>query len=156
MSDSLSPYGLSPTRLLCPWASPGKNTGVGCHALLQGIFPAQGLTQGLLHLLHRQAGSLPLVSLGKYRKTSYSTYIADSLTINSQPAALEFMSERCLSNICIFSIRYITIFWCLGILDSTAALCLRIILSRKITKKHKNETLNEPRKGYKKTQYQFL
>ena len=26
-------------RLLCPWNSPGKNTGVGCHSLLQGIFP---------------------------------------------------------------------------------------------------------------------
>ena len=33
----------------CPWDSPGKSTGVGCHALLQGIFPAQGLNQGLLH-----------------------------------------------------------------------------------------------------------
>ena len=30
-------------RLLCPWNSPGKNTEVGCHALLQGIFPIQGL-----------------------------------------------------------------------------------------------------------------
>ena len=30
-------------RLLCPWDSPGKNTGVGCHAFLQGIFPTQGL-----------------------------------------------------------------------------------------------------------------
>ena len=30
-------------RLLCPWASPGKNTGVGCHPLLQGMFPTQGL-----------------------------------------------------------------------------------------------------------------
>ena len=29
-------------RLLCPWDSPGKNTGVGCHALLLGIFSAQG------------------------------------------------------------------------------------------------------------------
>jgi len=29
--------------------SPGKNTGVGCHALLQGIFPTQGLNSGLLH-----------------------------------------------------------------------------------------------------------
>ena len=38
----------SPPRLLYPWDSPGKNTGVGCHALLQGIFPTQGLT---LHLL---------------------------------------------------------------------------------------------------------
>ena len=38
----LPAYGLQPTRLLCPWDSPGKNTGVGCHALLQGIFPTQG------------------------------------------------------------------------------------------------------------------
>jgi len=29
--------------------SPGKNTGMGCHALLQGIFPTQGLNTGLLH-----------------------------------------------------------------------------------------------------------
>ena len=36
-------------RLLCPWDSPGKNTGVGCHSLLQGIFPAQGPNLGLLH-----------------------------------------------------------------------------------------------------------
>ena len=33
MSDSLWPHGLEPTRLLCPWDSPGKNTGVGCHAV---------------------------------------------------------------------------------------------------------------------------
>ena len=35
MSDSVRPYGLQPTRLLRPWDSPGKNTGVGCHFLLQ-------------------------------------------------------------------------------------------------------------------------
>ena len=35
-------YGLGPTRLLCPWDFPGKNIGVGCRFLLQGIFPAQG------------------------------------------------------------------------------------------------------------------
>ena len=40
--------------------SPGKNTGEGCHALLQGIFPTQGLNLRLLCLLHWQAGSLPL------------------------------------------------------------------------------------------------
>ena len=51
MSDSLRPYGLYPTRLLCPWDSPGKNTGVGCHALLQGIFPTQGSNLHLLCLL---------------------------------------------------------------------------------------------------------
>ena len=41
MSDSLWPYGLYTTKLLCPWDSPGKNTGVDCNFLLQGIFPTQ-------------------------------------------------------------------------------------------------------------------
>ena len=36
-------------RLLCPWNSPGKNTGVGCPALYQGIFLTQGSNPGLLH-----------------------------------------------------------------------------------------------------------
>ena len=36
------PHGLQPTRLLCPWDSPGENTGVGCHVLLQRIFPTKG------------------------------------------------------------------------------------------------------------------
>ena len=36
-------------RLISPGDSPGKNTGVGFHALLQGIFPTQGLNTGLLH-----------------------------------------------------------------------------------------------------------
>ena len=35
MSDSLQPHEPQPTRLLCPWDSPGKNTGVSCHFLLQ-------------------------------------------------------------------------------------------------------------------------
>ena len=37
MSDSVQPHRRQPTRLLCPWDSPGKNTGVGCHFLLQCI-----------------------------------------------------------------------------------------------------------------------
>ena len=57
MFDSLRPYELHPTRLLCPWDSPGKNTGVGCCTLLQGIFPTQGLKQDLLRLLYWQAAS---------------------------------------------------------------------------------------------------
>ena len=44
------PFGLQPTRLLCPWDSPGKDPGVGCRALLQGIFPTQGSNLGLSHL----------------------------------------------------------------------------------------------------------
>ena len=47
MSDSLRPQGLYPTRLLC-LDSPDKNTGVGCHALLQGIFLTQGSKPRLL------------------------------------------------------------------------------------------------------------
>ena len=38
-----------PTRLLWPWNSPDKNTGVSCHSLLQGIFPTQGSNLGLSH-----------------------------------------------------------------------------------------------------------
>ena len=43
VSDSLRPRGLQPARLLCPWDIPGKNAGVDCHSLLQGIFPTQGM-----------------------------------------------------------------------------------------------------------------
>jgi len=52
MSDSSQPYGLQLTRLLCPWDSLGMNTGVGCHALFQGIFLTQGSNPDLLWLLH--------------------------------------------------------------------------------------------------------
>ena len=45
--------------------SPSKNTGVDCHALLQGVFLTQGSNPPILCLLHWQAGSLPLVPSGK-------------------------------------------------------------------------------------------
>ena len=48
-SDTLWPHGVQPARFLCPWASPGKNTGVGCHFLLQRIFQIHGSNPGLLH-----------------------------------------------------------------------------------------------------------
>ena len=49
MSDSLQLYLLEPTRLLCPWNSPGKNTGEGNHSLLQKISLTQGSNPGLPH-----------------------------------------------------------------------------------------------------------
>ena len=49
VSDSMRPHGLLLTKLLCPWNSPCKNTGVGYHVLLQGIFLTQGLNLGLPH-----------------------------------------------------------------------------------------------------------
>ena len=65
MSDSLRPHGLWLTTSLCPWDSPGKNTGVSCHTLLQWIFLTQELNLHLLCLLHWQACLLPLAPLGK-------------------------------------------------------------------------------------------
>ena len=56
---------------LCPWNSPGKNTGVVAMPSFRKIFPTQGLS---LHLLHWQATFLPLVTLG-------GDYILKSLTL---------------------------------------------------------------------------
>ena len=55
-SESLRPHGVQPTRLLCPWDSPGKSTGVGCHALLQGNLTNPRIEPGSPAL---QANSLP-------------------------------------------------------------------------------------------------
>ena len=49
ISDCLQPHGLQPVRLLSPWDFLGKNTGVDCHFLLQGIFLSQGSNPGLQH-----------------------------------------------------------------------------------------------------------
>ena len=48
LSVTLCQTALYSARLLCSWDSPGKSTGVGCHTLLQGIFPTQGLNWCLL------------------------------------------------------------------------------------------------------------
>ena len=45
----MATHGLQPARPLCPWDSPSKNTGVGCHSLRQGIFPTQGPNLALLY-----------------------------------------------------------------------------------------------------------
>ena len=52
MSDSVRLYVLQPSRFLCLWASPGKNTAAGCHFLFQGISPTQGSKLQLLHFRH--------------------------------------------------------------------------------------------------------
>ena len=64
VTNSLQSHELQPARLLCPWNFPGKNTGVCCHFLLQGIFLTQESNPYLLHLLHWQRNSLPLCHLG--------------------------------------------------------------------------------------------
>ena len=67
MSDSLQPHGLLPSRLLCPWDFPGKNTAVGCHFLLQGIFPTQGSNPGLPYCSYS-------VDIKYYVKTIFKTF----------------------------------------------------------------------------------
>ena len=63
MTDSLQRCGRWPARLLCPWDVPGKNTEVGYHFLLQGIFLTQESNPYLLCFLHLQVGSLPVEPL---------------------------------------------------------------------------------------------
>ena len=61
MSDSLWPHRGPPTRLLCPWDSPGRNTGVGCHFLLHcmKVKSESEVAQSCLTLSNLMDGSLP-------------------------------------------------------------------------------------------------
>ena len=74
VSNSLSPHGMQPARLLYPWDFPGKNTGVGCHFLLQSIFLIHRSDLGLLigkqilYPLSHQACSSHLYILCTYSK----------------------------------------------------------------------------------------
>ena len=69
VSSSLKLHGLQPTRLLCSRDFPDKNTGVGCHFLLQGIFLTQG---SKLRFLHWQADSTPETSGKPNRSIRYN------------------------------------------------------------------------------------
>ena len=69
---------MEPTRLLCPWDFPSKNTGVGCHFLLQGIFPTQGSNWCFLHLLHWQVDSFTTEPSGNSSYVYKKFYIMQS------------------------------------------------------------------------------
>ena len=83
--DSLWPYRLYLTSLLCPLDSPGKNTGVGCPPLLQGIFLTQGLNPRLLHcrqiLYQRHWGSPEYWGYISLLKFSFSRGICPALEL---------------------------------------------------------------------------
>ena len=75
VSHSVISNSLRSPRLCYPWNSPGKNTGVGCHFLLQGIFPTEGLNLVHLCLLHWWAGSLPTEPQGShYRIINWTNF----------------------------------------------------------------------------------
>ena len=75
VSDSLQPRGLKPARLLCPWDFPGKNIGVGCHFLLQGIF----LTQGYVVLIFQKS----MTHQYKIIKTLFLNLLLDTFKLNA-------------------------------------------------------------------------
>ena len=69
------PMDLQPSRLLCPQDSLGKNTGVCCHAVLQGIFPTQELNPGLPHcgqILYHLSHQRSLKGYGSLLNTSFT------------------------------------------------------------------------------------
>ena len=74
MPDSLWPHGLQPTRLLCPWDFPGKDTGMGCHFLLQGIFPTRDETQ-ISHIVGRFFIIWVTKEAGEFQKNIYFCFI---------------------------------------------------------------------------------
>ena len=79
----LRPHGLQRWRFLCPWDYPDKNTEVGCHDLLQGIFPAQGSNSRLLRPRHcRQI--LYRWTTGEAHWAGYSVTFASSYKIQNQ------------------------------------------------------------------------
>ena len=79
MSNPLQSHGLQSTKLLCSWISPSRNTGMGCHFLLQGIFPTQRSNPRLWCLLHWEADSLPLSYLGRPDINTYHIFIHSSV-----------------------------------------------------------------------------
>ena len=80
-------------ELLCPWDFPGKNTGVGYHALLQGISPTQGWNPCLLHILHWQSDSLPLTPPGKPNKILQFSHSFESDSL--RPHELQHTRRPC-------------------------------------------------------------
>ena len=77
VSNSWQSHGLQPTRLLCLQDFSSKNTGVGCHFLLQGICPTEVLNPGLLHcrqILYRLNHQVTLVHSNKHVINSSSCY----------------------------------------------------------------------------------
>ena len=107
MSDSLHAHDCSPPGSSVHGDFPAKNTAVGCHFLLQGIFPIQGLNLNLLCLLHFQADSSPLCHLGNLDVYSYKVILTSLVIISLN----HFLCARyhAQTSICIISLNVINI-----------------------------------------------
>ena len=118
-SHSVVSHSLKPMdyRLLCPWNSPGKNTGVGCHSLLQGIFPTQGWNPGLLHcrriLYHLSHQGMFLMCLGRHLQLRH--HISKIATMVSSSAFYDFCFSYIIDLIRLFFQMVIQLFWYHGL-----------------------------------------
>ena len=92
----------SPPGSSSPWGFPGKNNGVGCHFLLQGIIPTQGSNPRLLYHLHWQAASLPLAPCGKPIK------LPSKLPPNSGQGYRSFSQAHSASNLTLAKIPLVS------------------------------------------------
>ena len=113
-----------PTRLFCPWDFPGKNTGMGCHFLLQGIFPTQGSNQ---RLLHWELDSLPLVPSAKSPNFVYAVVTVAQVYLGSVWAS-EFAQKA--STWCMYSCNH-----------RKAHIGLKLEMLKKVLSKSLNEGL---------------
>ena len=100
-SSSLWPHGLQPTRLLCPWDSPAKNTGVGCHALVPGISTTQESNPGLPHcrwilycLSHQESPENASAVLG--RSVMFSSLQPHGLAAHQAPLSMGILQAKIL------------------------------------------------------------
>ena len=78
----VSPWIVAHQALLCPWNSPGKNIGVGCHSLLQGIFPNQGSNPALLFYLLLVLLPFGLYPTGFFGNCAYICVTAFSIPLH--------------------------------------------------------------------------
>ena len=115
VSNSLQPHGLEPARLLCPWNSPGKNTGVVCSSLLQWIFPTQELNPGLPHysqaLYHLSHQGSPSI-------LSYILYLSH-IYLNISILALFLICKCCCCHECSFFLSVMFLNWFLLLFRKT-------------------------------------
>ena len=112
VSDSFDPMDCSPPGSAVHGDSPGKHTGMGCHTLLQGTFPTQGLNPGLPHcrqivyyLSHQGSPSLPhFIQMIKDRNCAFSTPPVLPLSPSLTETALlnDIKVPQLLSAMCIF------------------------------------------------------
>ena len=105
MFDSLWPHGLQSTRLLCPWNFPGKNTGAGCHFLLQEIFLTQGLNPYLVQILYHCAFCWAQFFI-KYPQNADSKYDRILWRLYSKAMYIPYTPYMCLAKSIVYKQSY--------------------------------------------------